>query len=49
MMVEASNRAENLDMIELTLCRKRADKDGGGGWVKGLNCLPLMTRNRCHA
>lgn len=38
MMVEESNRAENLDMIELTLCRKRPDKDAGGRWVKGLYC-----------
>lgn len=36
-------------MIKLTLCREGADKDGGGKRVKGLNCLPGMTRRRCHA
>lgn len=35
-------------MIKLTLCREGADKDGGGKRVKGLNCLPRMTRRRCH-
>ena len=39
MMAEASNGAENLDMIELTLCRKCTDKDGGATRVKGLYCL----------
>lgn len=36
-------------MIKLTLCRKRADKDGGRRRVKGLNCLPRTTRRRCRA
>lgn len=36
-------------MIKLTLCEEGADKDGGGKRVKGLNCLPRMTRRRFHA
>ena len=39
MMGEASDGAESLDMIELTLCRKCADKDGGGIRVKGVTLL----------
>lgn len=45
-MAEASNRAENLDMIELTLCRKCADKDGGGRWGKGLYCLVFTSSDK---
>lgn len=36
-------------MIKLTLCEEGADKDGGRKRVKGLNCLPHMTRTRFHA